>query len=170
MVHLHSSAQVVPLLLECLVPNFPWFLFRKRLNTLPVSPLCSVCICVAACFTTQGIFVYMLDTLTKPSLSKVLMVILCISLGHSRHVSLSCGSELNLCCVICGVRLCHPSSFLNVFIFSAASLLGSKHTSLNREYGILWTRSCERNRTEGAKCNQFSLVSEFHSQLANWTA
>lgn len=42
-----------------------------------------------------------------------------VLLGPSRHLRLLHWSELSSCCIVCGVRLCHPPSFFTVFTSSA---------------------------------------------------
>lgn len=107
--------------------KFPWFLLRKHFkNTLPVSPFYLVHICLTASQYIMLFFIYKLDAPTKLSSWKVGVVIVCVSLAHSRHLSLLHWSELNLSCIISvGVCLCHPSSFLAV-LTSSAAVYGAK--------------------------------------------
>lgn len=110
--------------------RFLSFFFRKfplvsPQQTLKYPPCVTAMFCnlLASLYLLQYVMSFLftrwLGTPSKFSLSKVGAVITCISLEPSRHLSLLHRSELNSCCVICGVHLCHPPSFFTVFIFSA---------------------------------------------------
>ena len=89
---------------------------------------------------------------------------ICVSLAHSRHLSLLHGSKVNLSCIF----------FVDSHLFlelSSPLLLATRlkvHILAQRMQSTTNTHS-KRNRKYGAKCNVFSLLSQFHSQLVSLT-